>query len=62
MRLRVEEETYVLCFLVKQEKLVCVCLLLVDDHRVSEATLSWFAVGVNIIVTPDSLVTVLFEI
>ena len=64
MRLRVEQETHALCFLVKQETFIClcVCLLLIDDHSVSEATLSWFSVGVDIIVTPDSLVTVLFKI
>lgn len=62
MRLRVVKETYVLCFLVKQERFVCAWLLLIDDHSVSEATLSWFAVGVDIVVAPDSLVTVLFKI
>jgi len=46
-------------FLVKQG--VCVCLLLIDDHGVGEATLSRFSIGVDIVVTPDSLVTILLK-
>ena len=55
-----EEETYALCFLVKQE--MCVFLLLIDDHGVGEATLGRFSIGVDIVVTPDSLVTVLLKV
>lgn len=62
MRLRAEQEIDAMCFLVRQESCICVCLLLIDDHSVCEATLSWFAVGVHIVVTPDPLVTVLFKI
>lgn len=43
-------------------KFVYACLLLMDDHSVSEATLGGFAVGVDIVVTPDLLVTVLLKI
>lgn len=50
-----------LCVFLWNKKGMNVSLLLIDDHGVGESTLCGFSIGVDIIVAPDSLVTVLLK-